>query len=162
MQVRELLRVDGRRSAQHQVAPRLRLGEGRHLSNVVLVGEQSDPPLHAEGDSAVRRRAVLEGVKQRAELVAHPFNGVAHERERPFEQIIKRFVCGTAVHAQRRVHEMTDSLELLRSLGASTRMTRATRAMLLDVVKWGLPARFDGRELDSIVPVLDAIVGARQ
>lgn len=81
--------------------------------------------------------------------------------ERPFAQIIKRFVCGTAVHAERRVHEMTESLELLRSLGASTRMTRATRAMLLDVVKLGLPARFGGREPDSIVPVLDAIVGAK-
>jgi 3-hydroxyisobutyrate dehydrogenase-like beta-hydroxyacid dehydrogenase len=81
--------------------------------------------------------------------------------ERPFAQIIKRFVCGTAVHAERRVHEMTESLELLRSLGASTRMTRATRAMLLDVVKLGLPAHFGGREPDSIAPVLDAIVGAK-
>ena len=81
--------------------------------------------------------------------------------ERPFAQIIKRFVCGTALHAERRVHEMTESLELLRSLGASTRMTRATRAMLLDVVKLELPARFGGREPDSIVPVLDAIVGAK-
>jgi 3-hydroxyisobutyrate dehydrogenase-like beta-hydroxyacid dehydrogenase len=81
--------------------------------------------------------------------------------ERPFAQIIKRFVCGTAVHAERRVHEMTESIELLRSLGASTRMTRATRAMLLDVVKLGLPARFGGREPDSIEPVLDAIVGAK-
>jgi hypothetical protein len=34
--------------------------------------------------------------------------------------------------------------------------------MLLDVVNLGLPARFDGREPDSIVPVLDAIVGAKQ
>ena len=106
-----------------------------------------------ESLEAARRSGILEAV---AVDIAGSID------ERPFEQIIKRFVCGTAVHAQRRVHEMTDSLELLRSLGASTRMTRATRAMLLDVVNLGLPARFDGREPDSIVPVLDAIVGAKQ
>ena len=42
---------------------------------------------------------------------------------KPFQQIIKRFVCGTAVHAGRRIHEMADSLELLKSVGAPTRMT---------------------------------------
>lgn len=38
--------------------------------------------------------------------------------EVPFAQTIKRFVCGSAVHAaERRVHEMTEAMELLESLG---------------------------------------------
>lgn len=81
--------------------------------------------------------------------------------ERPFAHIAKRLVCGTAVHAERRVHEMTESLTLLRSLGASIRMTRATRAMLEDVAAMGLRERFGGREPDSIAPVIEAIVQAR-
>lgn len=80
--------------------------------------------------------------------------------ERPFAQIIKRFVCGTAVHAERRVHEMDESLELLRSLGASTRMTRATRGRIRDIARMGLRERFGGREPDAIAQVLEAIVGA--
>ena len=80
--------------------------------------------------------------------------------ERPFAQIIKRYVCGTAVHAERRVHEMNESLALLRSLGSSTGMTRATRAKIIDIAELGLRARFDGREPDSIHPVIEAIVAA--
>ena len=81
--------------------------------------------------------------------------------ERPFPQIIKRFVCGTAVHAERRVHEMTQALDLLRSLGGSTRMTRATRAMIVDVKKMGLREHFGGREPESVTPVIEAIVSKR-
>jgi 3-hydroxyisobutyrate dehydrogenase-like beta-hydroxyacid dehydrogenase len=82
--------------------------------------------------------------------------------ERPFEQIIKRFVCGTAVHAERRVHEMSESLALLRSLGASTRMTRATRAMIVEIAGMGLRERFGGREPDTVKPVIEAVVNARR
>lgn len=76
----------------------------------------------------------------------------------PFEQLIKRWVCGTAIHAGRRVHETTESMTLLRSLGASTRMTRSTRATLQDIVDMGLRERFDAREPDTIASVLDAII----
>jgi 3-hydroxyisobutyrate dehydrogenase-like beta-hydroxyacid dehydrogenase len=82
--------------------------------------------------------------------------------DRPFLQTMKRYVCGTAAHAERRVQEMADALELLRSLGASTRMTSATRAMLRDVVKLGLPEHFGRREPDSITLVMDALVQARK
>lgn len=78
--------------------------------------------------------------------------------ERPFAQIIKRHVCGSAVHAGRRVHEMADCLELLRGLGSSSSMTRATRAKLASLQAMGLRERFGGQEPDSIVPVLEAIV----
>lgn len=80
--------------------------------------------------------------------------------ERPFEQIIKRYVCGTAVHAERRIHEMSESLALLRALGSSTRMTRATRAKIADIAALGLREKFGGREPDTIGPVLQAIVDA--
>ena len=77
---------------------------------------------------------------------------------KPFEQVIKRFVCGTAIHADRRIHETTESVALLRSLGASTRMTRSTRAMLQEISDMGLRERFDAREPATIAPVLDAII----
>ena len=76
----------------------------------------------------------------------------------PFEQVIKRFVCGTAIHAPRRIPEMTEALALLKSLDASTRMTRATRGMISEVADMGLRERFGAREPDRITPVLEAIV----
>jgi len=78
--------------------------------------------------------------------------------ERPFGQTMKRYVCGTAVHAERRVHEMKDCLELLQSLGATDRMTRATRSWLEDIRRSGLRERFGGREPEAIGPVMQAIV----
>ena len=76
----------------------------------------------------------------------------------PFAQVIKRFVGSTAVHAERRAHEMKDTLELLNSLGSSTRMTRATKAWFLDIARSGLPERLNGRVPDSIEPVIEALV----
>jgi 3-hydroxyisobutyrate dehydrogenase-like beta-hydroxyacid dehydrogenase len=81
--------------------------------------------------------------------------------DRPFQQVIKRFVCGTAVHAGRRIHEMADSLELLKSVGAPTRMTRATQSMFKELIEMKMPERYNGREPDSIEPVLAALVETR-
>ncbi len=78
--------------------------------------------------------------------------------ERPFAQIMKRYVCGTAVHAERRVHEMTEALALLKALGSSTRMTRATRANLVEMGKMGLREKFNAREPDTVAAVIEAIV----
>jgi 3-hydroxyisobutyrate dehydrogenase-like beta-hydroxyacid dehydrogenase len=77
---------------------------------------------------------------------------------RPFQDLIKRWVCGTAVHAERRVHEMIEAATLLKSLGATSRMTKSTREMLQAIADMGLRERFDGREPDSIRPVLEAII----
>ena len=81
--------------------------------------------------------------------------------ERPFAQIMKRYVCGTVVHAERRVHEMADALALLKSLGSSTRMTRATCANLVSLAKTGLREKFDGREPDTIAVAIDAIIALK-
>lgn len=78
--------------------------------------------------------------------------------ERPFMQNMKRYVCGTAVHAERRIHEMADCLSLLNSLNSSTRMTKATRAKLMDVTKMGLRETFNAKEPDTIASVMEAIV----
>ena len=80
--------------------------------------------------------------------------------ERPFADLMKRWVSGTAIHAGRRVHEVTEAMNLLSSLGASTRMTRATRGMLQDIERMGLRERFGGREPETMGPVLDAIIEA--
>lgn len=82
--------------------------------------------------------------------------------ERSFLLNMKRYVCGTAAHAERRVHEMDDAMELLKSLGASTRMSRAAKAMLQDVVKFGLPGHFNHTEPDSMELVMDAIIEAKK
>ena len=81
--------------------------------------------------------------------------------ERPFAQNMKRYVCGTAVHSARRVHEMADALALLNALGSSTRMTKATRAKLVDVVDMGLREKFNAREPDTIAAVMEAIVAIK-
>jgi len=75
---------------------------------------------------------------------------------------MKRYVCGTAAHAERRVHEMDDVMELLDSLGTSTRMSRAAKGMLKDVVKLGLPEHFNHIEPASIELVMNAIAEAKK
>lgn len=77
---------------------------------------------------------------------------------RPFGDLMKRWVCGTAVHAERRVHEMTEAATLLKSLGASSRMTRSTRETLQSMADMGLRERFNGREPEAIGQVLQAII----
>jgi 3-hydroxyisobutyrate dehydrogenase-like beta-hydroxyacid dehydrogenase len=78
--------------------------------------------------------------------------------QHPFRDHIRRFVCGTAVHAERRVFEMGEVLELLRELGSPDTMARATHKALRRVVTLGLRDRFGGREPTDIADVLEAIV----
>ena len=67
-QLLELPGLDRRGRVEHEVRARRGLGEGHDLADVRLVGEQGDPAVDAEGDAAVRRRAVLEGLEDAAEL----------------------------------------------------------------------------------------------
>jgi len=78
----------------------------------------------------------------------------------PFHKIIKRYVGSTAVNCERRIDEMKDCLELLRSMDSTDRATRATISMLREMVKMGMPEKFPV-EPDSIHPVIDAIIAAR-
>lgn len=104
-----------------------------------------------EALEAAQRKGVLDVVA----------DGIAAQiDERPFAQVIKRYVCGTAVHAERRIHEMDESLGLLRDLGSSRSMTRATRSKIAGIAAMKLREQFGGREPDEIGAVLRAIVHA--
>ena len=82
-----LTRLRHGRRLEHQVAARLGLGEGHDLPDVGLEGEERGPAVDADGDPTVRRRAVVEGVEDRTELLAHPLHRVALEQERALEEV---------------------------------------------------------------------------
>lgn len=100
---------------------------------------------------AAHRRNILDAVIEDASVT---FNEIQ------FQKIIKRYVGGTAVHCERRIHEMKECLELLQDMGSTDRATRSTLAMLRDMVKMGMPQKFTV-EPDSIHPVIDALIAAR-
>lgn len=100
---------------------------------------------------AARRRNILDEVIEDSSVT---FNDI------PFQKIIKRYIGGTAVHCERRIHEMKECLELLREMDSSDRTTRNTIAMLRDMVKIGMPEKFPV-EPDTIHPVIDALIAAR-
>lgn len=77
--------------------------------------------------------------------------------EHPFPDHLRRLVCGTAVHAERRAFEVAESLELLRKLGSADTMTKATRKKLQHIAALGLRERFGGKEPPDIAMVLDAL-----
>jgi 3-hydroxyisobutyrate dehydrogenase-like beta-hydroxyacid dehydrogenase len=100
---------------------------------------------------AAHRRNILDAVIEDSSVT---FNEI------PFQKIIKRYVGGTAVHCERRVHEMKECLELLHDMGSTDRSTKATISMLREMVKMGMPQKFT-REPDSILPVIEALIAAR-
>jgi 3-hydroxyisobutyrate dehydrogenase-like beta-hydroxyacid dehydrogenase len=100
---------------------------------------------------AARRRNVLDEV---ARDVSTTFNEI------PFEKIIRRYICGTAVHCERRLHEMKDCLELLQEMGSADRTTKATIATLRDLIRMDMPAQFP-KEPPDIHPVIDAMIATR-
>lgn len=100
---------------------------------------------------AAQRRNILDAVIEDSSVT---FNDI------PFQKIIKRYVGGTAVHCERRVHEMKECLELLHDMGSTDRSTKATIAMLKEMVAMGMPQQFT-KEPDSIHPVIDALIAAR-
>src|SRR3982074_3518724 len=69
MQFAQLLLTDRRRSADKQVLPALRLGEGDDVANLIDASHQRHHAVDAEGDAAMRRRAVFQRVEQAAELL---------------------------------------------------------------------------------------------
>jgi len=100
---------------------------------------------------AARRRNILDEVIEDCSVT---FNDI------PFQKIIRRYVGGTAVHCERRIHEMKECLELLHSMNSTDRATRTTITMLRDMVKMGMPEKFPA-EPETIHPVIDAIIAAR-
>ncbi len=70
MQLAQLLLVDFRGRLRQQILGALRLREGDHVADRFGAGHHGDDAVQAEGDAAVRRRAILQRVQQVAELLA--------------------------------------------------------------------------------------------
>jgi hypothetical protein len=68
VQLAQLLLVHRRRRLGQQALGALGLGEGDHVADRLGAGHQRDDAVQAEGQAAVRRRAVLQRVEQEAEL----------------------------------------------------------------------------------------------
>jgi 3-hydroxyisobutyrate dehydrogenase-like beta-hydroxyacid dehydrogenase len=100
---------------------------------------------------AARRRNILDEVIEDSSVT---FNDI------PFQKIIRRYIGGTAVHCERRIHEMKECLELLHEMGSSDRNTKNTITMLREMVKLGMPEKFP-KEPETIHPVIDALIAGR-
>lgn len=109
-----------------------------------------------KGIAAVLLEA-LEAAHRHGVLAATAEDIAGYMDEHRFRDHIRRFVCGTAVHAERRAFEMAEALELLRKLGSTDVMTKATRKKLQHIVGLGLREHFGGKEPADIAVVLDAI-----
>src|SRR5260370_11846413 len=79
VQLAQLLLVHRRRSMREQVLRALRLGKRDHVADRLGAGHHGDDAVQAEGDSTVRRRAVLQRFEQEPELVL-PFVGPDRQR----------------------------------------------------------------------------------
>lgn len=106
-----------------------------------------------ESLEAAYRHGILEAA---IDDIATSFNAV------PFEKTMKRYVCGTTVHAGRRIGEMSEVLALLKQLGAPNRMTKATKANLQELTALGLREHFNGEEPDDIRTAIEAVVAAKK
>ena len=102
----------------------------------------------AEALAAVRAHLLLQAM-------AEDIGGYMDEHA--FQDHIRRFVCGTAVHAERRAYEMAEVLTLLKKLGSADTMTRATRKKLQQLAALRLREHFGGEEPANIAAVLDAL-----
>src|SRR6266853_2541109 len=69
MQLAQLLLVDRRRSVGEQVLGALGFGKGDHVAEGFRAGHHGDDAIETEGDTSVRRRAVLQRLEQESELL---------------------------------------------------------------------------------------------
>src|SRR6266496_3578093 len=73
VQLAQLFLVGGRRSVREQVLCTLRLRKSDDVADRLGARHQSDDAIQAEGDAAVRRRAVLKRIEQESELLPRFF-----------------------------------------------------------------------------------------
>jgi len=76
---------------------------------------------------------------ERAELSAWLWDNLTTEIANADASLVRRLVTGTGPHAERRLHEMEASVELLRELGVDPVMTQGTVENLRRVMNHGLP-----------------------
>jgi hypothetical protein len=75
----------------------------------------------------------------------------------PFEEMATRFIAGTAVHAERRVHEMEDVLQMLDDVGTRSSMSAATTETLRWISSLGLREALGGKVPNEYATVLKAM-----
>jgi 3-hydroxyisobutyrate dehydrogenase-like beta-hydroxyacid dehydrogenase len=85
------------------------------------------------------------------ESLSESFNSV------PFETWVDRLLNGTAIHAERRMHEMDDVIETLQQLRMSAVMSLATRHVLSSIASMDLSERFGGKTPQNYAEVLAAM-----
>src|SRR5256712_14012110 len=73
VQLTQLLLVHGRGRVREEVLCALRLGEGDDVADRLGAGHHRDDAVQAEGDAAVRRRAVLQRIEQEPEFLPRLF-----------------------------------------------------------------------------------------
>src|SRR2546428_1890082 len=69
VQLAQLLLVHGRRRMREQALRALGFGKGDHVADGFGARHHGDDAIEAEGDAAVRRRAVLQRLEQKSELL---------------------------------------------------------------------------------------------
>lgn len=104
-----------------------------------------------ESLEAAHRRGILDAC---IEDFSATFNDM------PFEKILKRFVCSMPAHAERRKHELKESLDLLHAAGSRDRMTRAISGFMTEMARTDLPRRFP-HEADSVQEIMDAWIESK-
>ena len=75
----------------------------------------------------------------RANLSSWLWSNLTSEIAKADESLVHRLVSGTGFHAERRLHEMEASVQLLQDLGVEPVMTRGTVENLQRVLEHGLP-----------------------
>ena len=83
MDVAQLLVIHRRGRVHHQVHRLLRLREGNDVADAVASGQQHHEPVRADGEAAVRRRAVFQRADQMAETALDFGLGQALDLEHP-------------------------------------------------------------------------------
>lgn len=89
-----------------------------------------------------------------ADLVLKSLQGVMNSG--PFEPTVNRLVTGSAIHAQRRAHEMKNVIELLESANIKPTMSTAIYERLSWLASKNLRQRFGGKPPDTWQEVISA------
>jgi len=74
----------------------------------------------------------------------------------PFEQIFNRLVTSSAIHAQRRAHEMKNVIEMLESINVKPTMSKATYDRLTWLASKNLKEKFSGKTPKDWREVVDS------
>src|SRR5579862_5414342 len=87
-EVIQLIRVDSRRRFAHHIDGAGGFGEGDYLADATLAGHQGVDAVVAEGDAAVRRSAIFQGIEEKTKAFAYLFCAQAQNLEYPALNIL--------------------------------------------------------------------------